>query len=126
MSSLHWLLQIYKDGQLHGYIDGSQSCSWMKFIQCARNKQEQNLYAFQYREKIYYRAYKTIYPGQELLVWYDDLYTQYLGIPYYGIYDMAAVNGQSYTPSCIYIVVMANYTYSLLTTGHVVLIHRYN
>jgi hypothetical protein len=52
----------------------------MRFIRCARHKEEQNLYAFQYMNKIYYRAHKTIEPGQELLVWYDQMYTQYQGI----------------------------------------------
>lgn len=30
--------------------------------------------AFQYRGDIYYRAYKVIEPGMELLVWYGDRY----------------------------------------------------
>ncbi|KAK3729595.1 hypothetical protein QZH41_016162 [Actinostola sp. cb2023] len=90
-----YLWEIFNDGKLLGYIDGGdkKNSSWMRFIRCARHKQEQNLYAFQYLNKIYYRAYKTIQPGQELLVWYDDIYTQYLGIPYEGIYDMASSKG---------------------------------
>ena len=90
-----FFFQIFNNGKLLGYIDGGDknNSSWMRFIRCARHKQEQNLYAFQYLNKIYYRAYKTIQPGQELLVWYDDIYTQYLGIPYEGIYDMASSKG---------------------------------
>ena len=65
------------------FIDGSdlESSSWMRFIQCARSKQEQNLFAFQYRGNVYYRSFKDIAVGEELLVWYDDKYLQHFGIP---------------------------------------------
>ena len=65
------------------YLDGSneETSSWMRFIACARNNSEQNLYAFQYCGNIYYRAFKEIPPGTELLVWYDDIYPQNLGVP---------------------------------------------
>lgn len=53
----------------------------MRFIRCARHTNEQNLYAFQYCGNIFYRAFKEIPPGRELLVWYDDKYPQFYGIP---------------------------------------------
>lgn len=53
----------------------------MRFIRCARHKLEQNLFAFQYCGNIYYRAFKDIAPGTELLVWYDNHYDKFLGIP---------------------------------------------
>ena len=53
----------------------------MRFIRCARHMGEQNLYAFQYNKEIYYRAFATIPAGEELLVWYEDTYPQYMGIP---------------------------------------------
>lgn len=53
----------------------------MRFIRCARHDQEQNLFAFQYGDNIYYRAYKDINPGTELLVWYDDQYEKFFGVP---------------------------------------------
>ena len=86
------LIQIFSDGKLSGYIDGSDEnvSSWMRFIRCARHKGEQNLYAFQYLGKVFYRAFKTILPGQEMLVWYDEKYPQYLGIPA-AIFDLGAV-----------------------------------
>ena len=64
-------------------IDGSdeESSSWMRFIQCARSKDEQNLVAFQYKGNVYYRSFKDIVVGEELLVWYDDKYLQHFGIP---------------------------------------------
>ena len=52
----------------------------MRFINCARYEEEQNLVAFQYHKNIYYRAIQHIYPGNELLVWYGDEYAMDLGI----------------------------------------------
>ena len=37
---------------------------------------------FQYYGSIYYRAFKDISVGEELLAWYDEKYPQYFGIPY--------------------------------------------
>ena len=53
----------------------------MRFIQCARHKDEQNLLAIQFDENIFYKAFRDITPGTELLVWYDERYTQFMGIP---------------------------------------------
>ena len=53
----------------------------MRFIGCARYKEEQNLYAIQYDDNIFYRAFKDIAVGTEMLVWYDESYMQYMGIP---------------------------------------------
>ena len=53
----------------------------MRFVNCARNEEEQNMLAFQYRGSIYYRTFKDIHPGEELLVWYGDQYAKELGIP---------------------------------------------
>ena len=53
----------------------------MRYIRCARHKGEQNMFAFQYYGNIYYRAFRDIPAGTELLVWYDDKYPQYMGIP---------------------------------------------
>lgn len=83
--------QIFQNGELTGYIDGSdvKLTSWMRFIRSARHKKEQNLFAFQYLGRIFYRAFKDILPGEEMLVWYDEKYPQYLGIPW-TIFDLAA------------------------------------
>lgn len=45
----------------------------MRFVNCARNENEQNLVSFQHGGDIYYRTCKTIETGTELLVWFDDL-----------------------------------------------------
>lgn len=75
--------EIYEGTTFSHYIDGSDenTASWMRFIRCARHKDEQNLFAFQYNGNIYYRAFKDIPCSTELLVWYDDKYPLYMGIP---------------------------------------------
>lgn len=64
------------------FIDGHDPAhsNWMRFVNCARNEDEQNMVAFQYHACIYYRTFKNIYPGTELLVWYGDHYAEELGI----------------------------------------------
>ena len=52
----------------------------MRYVNCSRIEEEQNLVAYQYRGEIFYRAYKDIRAGSELLVWYGPEYAQHLGI----------------------------------------------
>lgn len=52
----------------------------MRYVNCARSESEQNLVAFQHRGQIYYRSFKDISPGTELLVWYGHDYGKELGI----------------------------------------------
>lgn len=65
----------------------------MRFIQCARSKDEQNLFVFQYKDNVYYRSFKDIAVGEELLVWYDDKYNQHFGIPT-GLQELRFVTNQ--------------------------------
>ena len=51
-----------------------------KHVNIFRNEEEQTLIAYQYKGKIYYRAYKEIKKGIELLVWYGCQYAEQLGI----------------------------------------------
>ena len=39
------------------FIDGSDEnfANWMKFVNCAKTKSEQNMVAYQYDKEIYYR-----------------------------------------------------------------------
>ena len=64
------------------YVNGAdvQESNWMRFVNCSRVEDEQNLVAYQYRGEIFYRAYKDIQPGTELLVWYGPQYAEHLGI----------------------------------------------
>ena len=52
----------------------------MRFVNCSRCEDEQNLVAYQFRGEIYYRTYKPVTPGKELLVWYGESYAKDLGI----------------------------------------------
>ncbi|XP_067867956.1 PR domain zinc finger protein 12b [Heterodontus francisci] len=71
------------DGTVRYFIDASQEDhrSWMTYIKCARNEQEQNLEVVQIGNNIYYKATETIPPDQELLVWYGNTLNTFLGIP---------------------------------------------
>ena len=44
----------------------------MKFVNCARDGEEQNLVAVQFRGEIYYKTCSPVESGTELLVWYGD------------------------------------------------------
>ena len=54
--------------------------NWLRFVNCARSEDEQNVSAFQFEGQIFYRTIKSVYPGTELLVWYGDQYASKLGI----------------------------------------------
>uniref|UniRef100_A0A3Q4GXP9 PR domain zinc finger protein 12 n=1 Tax=Neolamprologus brichardi TaxID=32507 RepID=A0A3Q4GXP9_NEOBR len=72
-----------EDGTVRYFIDASQEDqrSWMTYIKCARNEQEQNLEVVQIGSSIFYKAVETIPPDQELLVWYGNTQNTFLGIP---------------------------------------------
>ncbi|XP_019622237.1 PREDICTED: histone-lysine N-methyltransferase PRDM9-like [Branchiostoma belcheri] len=74
--------QISKNDKVKYYIDATDvtKSSWMRYVNCARNEEEQNMVAFQYYRNIYYRTYKPVPPGTELLVWYGNEYAKELGI----------------------------------------------
>ena len=85
-----------KDGKVSYYVNGAdvQHGNWMRFVNCSRIEEEQNLIAYQYRGQIFYRAYKDIQPGTELLVWYGESYAEHLGIPLDGATtEHTTVNG---------------------------------
>ena len=88
-----FLFQVYEDGNVSHFIDGSDenSSSWMRFIRCARNKKEQNMSAYQYGHNIYYRSFRDILVGDELLVWYSDTYLKHLEIPV-GLHEKEQAN----------------------------------
>lgn len=64
------------------YVDahGEMTSNWMRYVNCARNDEEQNLVAFQYLGKIYYRTFKIVPDSVELLVWYGEKYAEELGL----------------------------------------------
>nr|XP_059855294.1 histone-lysine N-methyltransferase PRDM7 [Delphinus delphis] len=81
-SGYSWL--ITKGRNCYEYVDGKDTswANWMRYVNCARDEEEQNLVAFQYHRQIFYRTCRVVRPGCELLVWYGDEYSQELGIPW--------------------------------------------
>ncbi|KAF5889434.1 histone-lysine N-methyltransferase PRDM9-like, partial [Clarias magur] len=75
-SEYSWV--ICRSRQCEQYIDAKREmhANWMRYVNCARNDDEQNLVAFQYRGEILYRSCRPINPGQELLVWYEEEYAE--------------------------------------------------
>ncbi|XP_041032610.1 zinc finger protein 271-like [Carcharodon carcharias] len=80
VSGYSWM--ISKGKQDFEYIDAKDESksNWMRFVNCARKEEEQNLVAFQHCGRIYYRTCKPVPPRCELLVWYGDEYAKELGI----------------------------------------------
>ena len=76
-------LQVFSDESSLGYyIDGqSEPENWMKFVNCARHSDEQNLALIQDGDQLFYECCKDILMGEELLVWYGKCYTMSMGIP---------------------------------------------
>ena len=52
---------------------------WSNFL-VVRCEDEQNMVAYQHCGEIYYRTFRDIHPGDELLVWYGEEYARDLGI----------------------------------------------
>uniref|UniRef100_A0A0N5AGX6 SET domain-containing protein n=1 Tax=Syphacia muris TaxID=451379 RepID=A0A0N5AGX6_9BILA len=75
-----WELRI--DGKPSKFVDGSNRyySNWMRFINSSRFESEQNLIAFQYNGSVYYRVFRPINEGDELLVWYGKKYGESLGV----------------------------------------------
>ncbi|OWJ99065.1 hypothetical protein Celaphus_00009691, partial [Cervus elaphus hippelaphus] len=79
-SGYSWM--ITKGRNNYEYVDGKDTslANWMRYVNCARHYEEQNLVAFQYHGQIFYRTCQVVRPGCELLVWYGDEYGEELGI----------------------------------------------
>jgi uncharacterized Zn-finger protein len=64
------------------YINGrdERNANWMRYVNCARVEEEQNMVAYQFHGKIFYRVYKEVEAGSEFLVWYGEQYARELDI----------------------------------------------
>ncbi|KAG5854927.1 hypothetical protein ANANG_G00043210 [Anguilla anguilla] len=85
-SSYSWA--ICRKKNQYEYVDGTRDShsNWMRYVNCARNEEEQNLVAFQHRGRVLYRCLRPIPPGQELLVWCADEYSKELGVTWYSLW----------------------------------------
>ncbi|KAL5005623.1 hypothetical protein ScPMuIL_016781 [Solemya velum] len=74
--------QVYKNGKPYYFIDAHnpKKANWMRYVNCARSESEQNVTAYQHNGEIYYRSFKSIEAGTEILVWYGHDYGKELGI----------------------------------------------
>uniref|UniRef100_A0A8C7MW54 SET domain-containing protein n=1 Tax=Oncorhynchus kisutch TaxID=8019 RepID=A0A8C7MW54_ONCKI len=86
-SGYSWV--INKSRHWDDYIDAGRDThsNWMRYVNCARREEEQNLVSFQYRGGILYRCCKPIAVGEELLVWYGEEYARDLGIVFDYLWD---------------------------------------
>uniref|UniRef100_A0A8D2JJG8 PR/SET domain 9 n=1 Tax=Sciurus vulgaris TaxID=55149 RepID=A0A8D2JJG8_SCIVU len=68
-SGYSWLITTGRN--CYEYVDGKDEsqANWMRYVNCARDDEEQNLVAFQYHRQIFYRTCRVVRPGCELLVW---------------------------------------------------------
>uniref|UniRef100_A0A1B6KUR8 Uncharacterized protein n=1 Tax=Graphocephala atropunctata TaxID=36148 RepID=A0A1B6KUR8_9HEMI len=73
---------IKKGGKIDHYVtaDSTDTSNWMGFVNCARNKCEENLKAYQYQGQIYYRTFKPVPPKVELCLNYGNEFASELGI----------------------------------------------
>lgn len=79
---IFFIEQIFKDGKLSHFIDGrGSSGNWLSYVNCARHAREQNVVVVQKDNVVFYDAARDIAVGTELLVWYDEAYIQFMGIP---------------------------------------------
>ncbi|OQV16393.1 putative PR domain zinc finger protein 10 [Hypsibius exemplaris] len=73
---------VATDGTLQALdLRSDDLCNWMKFVRMARNRQEQNVMAYQRSEAIYFTTMRTIQEGEELRVWYSRNYATAIGKP---------------------------------------------
>ncbi|XP_041818336.1 histone-lysine N-methyltransferase PRDM9-like [Chelmon rostratus] len=83
-SDFSW--EIYNGKDEYEYMDAAREShsNWMRYVNCARNKEETNLLAVQYKGSLLFHCCRTIQPGDELMVWpsskllthFSDAWTQ--------------------------------------------------
>lgn len=68
-SDFSW--EVHKGEDQYEYIDASSDCysNWMRYVNFARNKDEANLLAVQYKGSILFHCCRAIQTGDELTVW---------------------------------------------------------
>ncbi|EDO48955.1 predicted protein [Nematostella vectensis] len=78
-----YVWEVFDDyGKLTHLIDGRDALqsNWLRYVNCSKGLDEQNLRAVQYDKNIYYMATKEIAIGEELLTYYGDKFAKKIGI----------------------------------------------
>jgi hypothetical protein len=72
----------HRDGETTHYLDAHniETSNFLRWINCARTPQEENVIVCECKGKIYYKTIRDILPGQELLVYYGASYAKELDI----------------------------------------------
>ncbi|XP_059047340.1 uncharacterized protein LOC131842789 [Achroia grisella] len=81
--SVYPILKLYDaNNKPHAVIDAedASAANWMRYVNCARHWREQNLVAYQYRGRIYYRTVKIIPRFTELMVFYGSEFANLMHI----------------------------------------------
>jgi len=80
-SDYSWEL-IARTGEEHLTVDASDKThsNFLRWINCARYKEEQNMVCFQFEQCLFYVVVRPVHPGEELLIWYGASYARRLGI----------------------------------------------
>ncbi|XP_046696244.1 histone-lysine N-methyltransferase PRDM9-like [Silurus meridionalis] len=119
-SGYSWVISNRR--QCEQYIDAKREihANWMRYVNCARNDEEQNLVAFQYRGGIFYRCSRPIEPGQELLLWYGEEYAKDLSIAFHYLWKKKCfANGLNSTQVFSCSLCPASYTSQVYFHKHV-------
>ncbi|XP_060784448.1 histone-lysine N-methyltransferase PRDM9-like isoform X1 [Neoarius graeffei] len=93
---------ICRSRQCEEYIDATREmhANWMRYVNCARNDEEQNLVAFQYQGGIVYRCCRPINPEQELLVWYEEEYAKELNPVFHDLWNKKCCMNDKHIQGC--------------------------
>ncbi|KAK7093938.1 uncharacterized protein [Littorina saxatilis] len=70
-----WHVMNEDTGKVQHVINATvaEKGNWMRYVNCARFYEEQNIVSVQEGSQIFYKALKDIIPGDELLTWYDPM-----------------------------------------------------
>ena len=77
-----YYFQGRRGGFITHYIDAYniEVSSWLRFVNCARNRTEENVLVAECKGRFYYVTKKDVAPGQELLVYYGHAYAEKMNI----------------------------------------------
>lgn len=77
-----YIWEINVSDKIVWFVDAKdpRKSNWTRYVNCPRNTREENVQAKEEDRKIVYYSTRTIYPGEELYVWYGPSYGEQLGI----------------------------------------------